>query len=329
MSKVIFFEDDYSKNIPKALQEFGLGRFKGKDVLIKLHMGELNNKWYVDPKIAKVVVDELKKIDAKPILFDTAVLYSGPRATKEGYMDVARKHGFTELGCPVVIGDEGKNIDIEGLKFEIAKEVLNYENMIVLSHGKGHGGAGFGGAIKNLGMGCVSGKCKRIVHSEISVPCPDEGLCTLCGTCEKLCKQGAIKVDKKWQMKVGLCVGCGECIKNCPQKALDYKEESLNHMLAYASKAATQHMKNILYVSVLQKITKQCDCANNSLPIICDDVGFVVSDDMISIDKASIDMIEKKMGKTFLQVNGVDPMDQIKTAEKIKIGTSKYAISKI
>ena len=329
MSKVLLLENGNENKLPNFLTKFNFDEFKNKKILIKLHMGEARNKWYVEPRIAKIIVDALKEIGAKPILFDTVVRYPGPRQTKKGYIGVAEDHGFTELGCPVVIGDEGKDITVKGLDFEIPKEVLEHDYMIVLSHAKGHGGAGFGGAIKNVGMGCVSGECKKFVHSEMSVPAVDKDKCVLCGICESVCEQKAIKVTDKWEIENGLCVGCGECIKNCPQKALDYKEESLNHMLAYASKAAIKHMKKILYVNVLLKITKYCDCANNALPIICDDIGIMVSDDMVSIDRASIDAIEDRMGKTFLEIHDVNPLEQIQTAEKIGLGESKYSLSRL
>jgi len=327
-SNVTMIRSDFQKNLPKVLDKFGLGEFKGKSVLIKLHMGELQNRWYVEPSLVKIIVDSLKGVGAKPILFDTVVVYPSLRAFKKGHMIVAKKHGFTKL-CRVVIGDEGEKVEAEGLKFEIAKGVTDHEYMIVVSHAKGHGGAGYGGAIKNVGMGCVSKKCKTFVHSEMSVPCVDKNKCVLCGKCEKVCEQHAIKVENQWKIKVGLCVGCGECIKNCPNKALDYKKESLNHMLAYASKAATKHMKKIIYVNVLLKMTKECDCVKNALPIICDDIGVAVSDDMVAVDKASIDLMEKKMGKTFKDIHDVDPIEQITTAEKIGIGKSKYNLTTV
>jgi len=328
MSEVIFVQDNYQEKLDKALDKFNFDDFKGKKVLLKIHVGDMGNTRYVEPRLVKVVVDKLKKIGAEPFLYDTLVLYPGPRAIKTTHKLLAKKHGFMDLGCEFVVGDKGEESEAEGLKFEIAQEVLDSDYMIVISHGKGHGGAGFGGAIKNVGMGCVSKKSKRKVHSEISVPVADPEKCILCGTCEKVCEQKAIKVSDEWKVTAGLCVGCGECFKACPQKAIDYKEESLNHMLAYASKPATEHMKKILYVNVLLKISERCDCTRDS-PIICDDIGILVSDDMLAIDKASIDMIEGKMGKTFEEIHQVDPMEQVRTGEKIKIGNSDYSISKV
>ena len=326
MSRVILIEKEFEKNLISSLEEFGSDELAGKKVLIKLHMGEARNRWFVDPKIVKIVVDYLKGIDAKPILFDTVVIYPSPRAFKPGYSMIAKRHGFCDLGCPVVIGDSGKDVESEGFKFEIPSEVLDYDFMIDISHSKGHCGAGYGGAIKNIGMGCVSKKCKKLVHSQICVPAVDQDKCKMCGKCEKLCEQGAITVGKKWNIKAGLCVGCNECIKSCPQKALSPKNEGLCQMLAYATKAATSHMKKILFVNVLLKITKNCDCFPNSLPIIADDIGIMVSNDMVSIDKASIDTIEKKMGKTFKEIQSIDPLDQINTAERIGLGSSKYTL---
>ena len=328
MSEIVLIKDKYQESLSNVLEKFNMERFKGQKVLVKIHVGEVRNTRYVDPKLAKIVIDKLKAVGAEPFLFDTLVLYTSPRAIKIGHKLLAKKHGFGNLGCDFVVGDKGEEVEVEGLKFEIPKEVLDVKHMIVLSHGKGHGGSGFGGAIKNVGMGCVSKKCKRFVHSEISVPVADPEKCILCGKCEDVCEQKAIKVTDKWRVIPGLCVGCGECFKICPQKAIDYKEESLNHMLAYAAKAATKHKKEILYVNVLLKISKNCDCGPDS-PIISDDVGILVSDDMLAIDKASIDLIEEKMGKTFEDIHQVDPMDQVRTGEKINIGSSEYSISEV
>jgi uncharacterized protein len=329
MSRVILVENEYESKLIDALKQFGADEFRDKKVLIKLHMGEMGNKWFVEPRIVKIVADYLKSIGAKPVLFDTVVMYPMPRGFKTGYLAIAKKHGFGKVGCPIVIGDGGGEVSVEGLKFEIAREVLEYDHMIVISHAKGHCAAGFGGAIKNIGMGCASKKCKRFVHTEICAPTVDESKCVLCKDCEKACKQKAIRVDKKWSISLGQCVGCDECIKRCPQKALGYKREKLGHMLAYSSKAATSHMKKMLFVNVLLKITKNCDCFPNALPIIADDIGMMVSDGMVSVDKASIDIIEGKMKKTFLEIHSADPMDQITTAEKMGLGSPKYTLERI
>jgi uncharacterized protein len=329
MSKVVLIKENYKETLVKALKAFGIDELANKKVLIKLHMGELSNKWYVKPEIVRIVTDYPLGIGAKPTLFDTVVLYPGPRFLKSSHKMVARKHGFGKLGCPIAIGDEGSVVESDGFRFEIPKEVLDHDAMIVISHSKGHCGAGYGGAIKNVGMGCISRSAKRKVHSEISVPAVDVGKCVLCGQCEKACKQKAISVNDKWNIKSGFCVGCGECIKCCPNKALDYKDEGLCEMLAYASKAATKHMKKMLFVNVLLDITKNCDCMMNALPVICEDIGMVVSDDIVAVDKASMDLIENKMGKTFKEVNKVDPNPQIATAEKIGIGSKKYSLENL
>lgn len=329
MSRTVLITDEYEKKLIDALRSFGIDELKGKRVLVKLHMGELNNKWYVKPKMVRIVTDYLLSIGAKPTLFDTVVLYPGPRFLKTGYLMVAKKHGFDKLGCPIAIGDTGNVVESQGFDFEIPSEVLDHDAMIVISHSKGHMGAGYGGAIKNIGMGCISRSSKRKVHSEISVPCVDASKCVLCGKCQRVCEQKAIYVSEKWTIRTGLCVGCGECIKSCPKKALDYKFEGLCEMLAYASAAATKHMKKILYVNVLLDITKNCDCMMRALPVICDDIGMVISDDMVSADKASMDLIEKKMGKTFMDVNKVDPNPQVDVAEKLGPGSKEYSLDRL
>ena len=169
MSEVLFVDKNSLEKIPSALKNIGLKKFAKEKVLVKLHMGEINNKWYVKPEIAKIAVDELKKIKSDPFLFDTPSIYRGSRDSKEKYMDVAKKHGFDRIGCEVVIGNEGKYVKAEGggitFNFEIPDKMLKTKNMLVLSHVKGHELTGIGGAIKNLGMGGVSKATKGAMHT--------------------------------------------------------------------------------------------------------------------------------------------------------------------
>jgi len=284
MSKVIFLTKNDLKKLPEAVKKFGLGKFRGKNVLVKLHMGERGNKWYVKPEYVKIVVDELKKINGKPFLFDTIALYPGGRDSKEKYAEVAKEHGFDRLGCEVVIGDEGKDVKMEeediAFGYEVAKELYKTKDVIAISHGKGHLLTGFGGAIKNFGMGGVSKKCKLEMHSE--------------------------SVKKKFL-------------------SLGRTKINFNHILAFGAKACLEK-KNVIYINFLLDITKNCDCDSNALPIICEDIGVLVSDDPVAIDTASIDLIEKHMGKSFKDIRDVDAMEHIRFAEKIGMGSTKYEL---
>jgi len=284
-SKVFFVKKDEMEKIPTALKKINLDIFKNKEVLIKLHMGELGNKWHVKPRIVKIVVDELKEMKSKPFLFDTAVIYHGSRDSKEKYMDTALKNGFDKVGCPIVIGNEGPNVKMNdgGIEFtyEVAKEINDSENIFAISHGKGHGITGFGGAIKNFGMGGVSKKCKGNMHSA--------------------------SVTKKIL-------------------SLDQTKVTFDKILSLGAKACLSE-KEVLYMNVLTDITKECDCCVNSLPIICDDIGFLFSKEPVAIDTASIDLIEKISRNP--KVFRMHPREQVEFAEEIGLGSMDYKLKTI
>jgi hypothetical protein len=286
MSKVAFISKNKLEKLLEVMRKFDLERFSGKDVLVKLHMGERGNNWYVKPKYVKIVADELKKIKAKPFLFDTIVIYRGSRDSKEKYMEVVKEHGFDKIGYEVVIGDEGKLVKMSesGIEFtyEIANELYNAKNIVAISHAKGHILTGFGGAIKNFGMGGVSKKTKFDMHSA--------------------------SVKKKIL-------------------SLDRTKISFNEILALGAKACLDK-KNVIYINFLMDITKNCDCDANALPIICEDIGVLVSNDPVAIDTASVDLIERHMGKTFKDSLGNDARTHIRFAEEIGMGTTDYELVK-
>lgn len=333
MSKVIFLPKDGLKKLPDAMKEFNLERFQNKQVLVKLHMGERGNKWFVDPNIVKIVCDELKKINARPFLFDTLPAYKGGRDTKEKYLETAKMHGFADIGYPIVIGNDGTDVKVDGHSFEVAKELYDSKYVVSIAHVKGHSIPGVGAAIKNFGMGGLSKKSKDYIHDG-GKPVWNKKKCQLCGNCEDVCTaehmfgRKAIEVGDEWKINYDYCLGCGRCVRACPYEALVYKIDDFNRLLALGAKAATQG-KKMLYINIALKITKFCDCSPNSLPIISDDVGIFVSEDPVAIDTASIDMVEKTMKKSFKEVQGVDAMEHVRFAEKIGMGTTKYELIKL
>jgi len=301
--------------------------FKKQKIPIKLHMGERKNKNYVDPIFIKLIVDELKGIEADPFLFDTTVAYSSLRNTKIGYKILAVINGFLKTGCKVIIGNKGKTVVIENNKFEIANELIETSNILVVSHVTGHSLAGFGGAIKNLGMGGVSKKTKIKIHSG-SKPVFIQDRCVFCGLCEESCVSNAITVDKKnWRINSKHCPGCGNCIANCPNDALKARDIVLQKALALSTKAIVQHKKAI-YVNVLKNITPVCDCVASNIDPLCSDIGYLISNDPVAIDKASIDLVNKHMksDNIFKKITGVDPMMQIYYGEKIDLGSIQYRL---
>lgn len=326
MAEVYFFTE--TKKLLSALDLLGIDDFRGERVPIKLHMGEPGNRYYISPAIVKLVVGRLKEAGAEPFLFDTTVAYPGPRSTREGYKEVAYKHGFgeDEIGCKVVIGEEGVKVIEGGHRFEVAKEIYESSHLIVISHVKGHISAGFGGAIKNLGMGGVTKWTKQRIH-HMSHPKHSEEECDLCGSCAEVCNYHAITVDEVWRYNSAACYGCSKCVSACPNGALSYEVMDFHKGLALAAKACLQG-KRALYVNALVNITRSCDCDPDPGPIICPDIGYLASNELAAIDRASLEIIDKVKPRVFEKVNLVDPSKQVHYAQEIGL-VSSYRLRKL
>ena len=329
MKKVVFFTDE--DKLKDALNIFNIESFKGKIIPFKLHMGELRNKFFVKPSFVKHVVDVLKSFNIDVFLFDTTVAYSGLRSTKQGYEKLAKVHGFPQkVGCKVVIDDIGVPVKVDGREYEVAEHLFNATHIFALSHVKGHIAAGMGGAIKNFGMGGVTRETKRRMHNwcKPRYICDN---CVFCGICTEVCPFDAIHVkkDKKlWRWDEKACFGCGVCVENCKSDALQYVDADLQYSLACAAKACVQG-KKVIYLNELKRIAKKCDCHPSAGPVICPDIGYLVSDDPVAVDKASLDLINKVKPDVFKKENKVDPYKQIKYGEEIGLGSSSYRLIEI
>ena len=326
MAEVYFFTE--TNKLLSALDLLGIDDFRSERVPIKLHMGEPGNRYYISPAIVKLVVGRLKEAGADPFLFDTTVAYPGPRSTREGYKGVAYQHGFgeDEMGCKVVIGEEGVKVIEEGHGFEVAKEIYESRHLVVISHVKGHIEAGFGGAIKNLGMGGVTKWTKQRIH-HMSHPKHSAEECDLCGSCAEACHYHAITVDEVWRYNSAACYGCSKCVSACPNGALSYEVMDFHKGLALAAKACLRD-KRALYVNALVNITRSCDCDSDPGPIICPDIGYLASDELAAIDRASLEIIDKVKPGIFEKVNLVDPAKQVHYAQESGL-VSSYQLRKL
>lgn len=325
MKKVVFFTD-FSK-LNDALENFNFESFSGKKIPIKLHMGEKRNKYFTKPDFVKPVIDKLKSINSDPYLFDTTVAYPGLRHSVKGYKRLAKMHGFSKkkIGCDVEIGDKGVPIKIENRKYEVAEHLNNSTHIFAITHVKGHVSTGMGGTIKNFGMGGVTKETKRRMHYGCR-PVYKEDKCTSCGVCAELCPFNAITVkNNSWDKSDRKCFGCGVCVDNCKENALDYEDVDFQFQLACAAKACVQE-KNVIYLNDVNRITKSCDCDPFAKKIISPDIGFLVSDDPVAIDKASLDLINNVKKDVFIKENHMDPLKQIKYGEEIGLGTSSYQL---
>jgi uncharacterized Fe-S center protein len=288
-----------------AIKLSGVSAMAGQVVPVKLHMGEPGNPYIIRPELVRTVVSALRDAGARPYLFDTVVAYPGERSNKAGYEKVARRHGFSKetVGCDVVVGEEGVRVVESDVAFEVATELHHARFMLVLSHVKGHIQAGFGGAIKNLGMGGVTKASKRRIH-HMSVPVRDAAKCTLCGLCADVCPDS-----------------CGKCVSACKAGAMSFERMSLAEGLALSAKACVSG-KTVIYVSSLHNISESCDCDSRPGPIVCPDIGYLVGRDMAAIDAAALDLIDAARPDVFRKCTGVDPRAQV--AHAVALGMADH-----
>jgi len=328
MNKVVFFTD--LQHLHDAVDYFDIKSFNQKKIPVKMHMGETGNKYFPKPELARIVVDELKKNNSQPFLFDTTVAYHGARHSKTGYLQLAHNHGFTmeNVGCGVVIDNSGIPTLVEGRTYEVAEHLYSATHIFALTHVKGHIQSGMGGAIKNFGMGGVTKETKIKIHHG-SRPIHQKDACTFCGVCAEVCPFNAIKVENdSWTYSEPSCFGCGVCVDNCTHHAMKNQDADMQFLLACSAKACVSG-KNVLYLNEVKRIARGCDCDPGAGPIICPDIGYLMAEDPVAIDKASLDLINKVKPNVFEKINKISPLKQIQYGEKIGLGSSSYELIKL
>lgn len=276
--------------------------FKKKFAAIKLHFGEPGNLSFVRPNYAKVLVDVIRKNGGMPFLTDCNTLYVGRRKNALDHLEAAYENGFSPFstGCHVIIGDGLKGTDEALVRIpgeyvkeaKIGRAVMDADVFISLTHFKGHEGTGFGGAIKNIGMGCGSRAGKMEMHNS-GKPEVEEELCVGCGKCRKECAHDAITFShKKAHIHWDKCVGCGRCIGACPEDAIsptgDQHNDILNKKIAEYTLAVLKDRPHF-HVSLVMDISPVCDCHDyNDAPIL-PDIGMFASFDPVALDQACVD----------------------------------------
>jgi len=337
MSKVFLITHHLLPKLRELVAKDVASRFKqGEKIAVKCHMGEYGNLGYVRPPIVELVVDELKKIGTEPFLFDTPAMYSGDRDTPEKYLDTARKNGFSQetMGCPIVITDNGRLMESKNFgQLEIASDLYEADGMVVVSHFKAHGLVTFGGAIKNIGMGAITKKGKTALHLENQPKVSED--CTGCSSCVTVCPFKAIELkEEKAVINYDSCFGCGACIDVCPVSALSVETAPMPVGLAeVCSNFLEKFGKRIFYINVLLDITDKCDCypigQDDMGKVVCPDIGISASDDLVAIDKASLDMVQEATENKFGQLTSTDPEKQINVAIEHGLGGAEYEMSEL
>lgn len=281
-----------------------------------MHFGEPGNDLAFKPEDVKPVVAGLHSLGCQPLLLDSPVAYFSPRGTVVGYEMVVKLKGFNKL-AKCRISNAGVPVTTKDYTAEVVRELTEAKNVLVLTHVKGHGGTGFGGAIKNLGMGGVTKETKVLEHA-ICKPVVGEQ-CVGCGTCVTVCPGGAIKiVGGKAQINLKSCWGCSVCEYACPTKSMLPQKATFDDLLGQAAAAVISKMPaNTFYINVLKNIARDCDCSGNSGGRVLEDIGVLFSDNPVAIDKASLDLINEKAGKNlFLELTHKDPMLHVNFAAR-------------
>lgn len=350
-------DENLTEKLKRLVKKAGIEQidFRDRFVAIKMHFGEKGNLAYLRPNYAKAIVDVVKKLGGKPFVTDCSTLYVGARKNALDHLEIAYEHGFNpfSLGCHVLIGDGLKGTDEVAVPIHgeyvknalIGREIVDADIVISLTHFKGHEGTGFGGALKNLGMGCSSSAGKAEMH-ETEKPAVNGAACVGCGVCARNCAHDAIHVvEKKANIDYAKCKGCGRCIGVCPTKAMRPGQEKGCEMLSrrvaeYAY--AVVKDKPSFHISLAIDISPFCDCyGSNDAPIL-PDVGMFASFDPVAIDQACADLCnrEKPFADSLLgekrPVPGVDFFHAlhpdtnweagIEQAEKIGLGSKAYEL---
>lgn len=282
--------------------------FQGKFTAIKMHFGELGNLATIRPQYVKAVADLVKEWGGKPFLTDCNTLYPGSRKNALDHLDCAALNGYNTIttGCQVIIGDGLRGTDEvevpvpngEYIKTaKIGRAVMDADVFISLAHFKGHEATGFGGAVKNIGMGCGSRAGKMEQHSS-GKPKVDEELCRGCGRCAKECGSDAISYGENHKAHIDeeKCAGCGRCIGACGFDAIQSVQWDANELLdrkmaEYA--LAVVHGRPCFHINMVMDISPNCDChGENDAPIL-PNIGMFASFDPIALDQACVDACQK------------------------------------
>ena len=314
-------------------------------VVIKMHFGEEDNTGFVRPEYVRTIVDLIAAKKASAVLSDTNTLYVGRRVRSAEHEKLAREHGFTKdnTGAVVVVPDErdGGNCVTVGVNKTFVKDAKvlklyrDADVLVGVAHFKGHLVTGFGGALKNIGMGCASREGKLAQHSSVS-PVAYSEKCTGCGECASasVCQVEAISlVNNKSTINGAKCIGCASCIAACRFEAIDVNWGSgagtLQEKMAEYAYAVLHGRKNNIFVNVATKITAECDCLAKDDPRIVPDVGILVSTDPVALDQASYDLVcQKANGRdVFKEAHPKsDSRKQLGHAEKLGLGEKKYEL---
>jgi uncharacterized Fe-S center protein len=326
---------------------------------IKLHFGEKGNHAFIRPVFIRKIVEETARAGGKPFLTDSSTLYPGERKEAISALTCAIENGFAYavvnaplIMCDGIKGQNAVDIAINGELLHtvsIGAEIVEADALIAVSHFKCHELTGFGGTLKNLGMGCSSRKGKMQQHSTVA-PKVAEKFCNGCGVCLKACAHNAIPFfEGKARIDANACVGCSRCITACPQKAINIQwNESaslvMKKMAEYAAGAISGKEGKLLFINFITQVSPACDCYGHADAPVVNDIGICASTDPVALDQASADLVNAATGNQNSALTAghepggdkfrgvypeIDWEVQLNHAEKMGIGSRAYELVRI
>jgi len=326
MQKVYF-----SKQIEKIIDEMDFSKL-GENVAIKVHFGEKGCTTYVNPEIVKKVYEGLLNLGKKAALVDCNVLYKGSRTVASEHIRTARENGFDFAPIDILDGEKGDEyveVSIDNEKLKIGKGIEKYDSMVVISHFKGAFSAGYGGAFKNVGMGLGSRAGKLYMHSFNADLSVDSEKCSGCGICAENCNENAIKINGKAVIDVEKCVNCAMCISFCSENAILWKRafgEEIQKKIIDYTQGVVKLIPRMVFINVLENITEKCDCYGIEQKPMMEDIGILMSEDIVAVDFASLNMVLEESDGEFKKVSDADQMVQIDYASEKGLGEKEYKI---
>nr|MDD6335945.1 DUF362 domain-containing protein [bacterium] len=322
-------------------------KLEGKSVAIKMHVGRSVGYTTIPPLFVRILVEHIKKVGGKPFVCDQEV-------------DDAEARGYTQafLGCPVVAvcGQLGKyfytrQVDYKTFhEVDVAGHIADADFMIDLSHVKGHGACGYGGACKNIAMGCVTDRTRAQIHSLEGGLVWDESKCIHCEECVQGCNHNANSFkDGKYDIFYHNCTFCQHCVKVCPTGAIvmdDNRYDDFQYGMALCTSEVLKTFEpgHVYYINFLMDITALCDCWGMSTPPLVPDIGILAGDDIVAIERASLDMIKVEnfmpigaptgtqlsgKGHLFEQLHGRDPFVQLRQLAHHGLGSEEYTLTEV
>ncbi|MCK8817415.1 DUF362 domain-containing protein [Natroniella sulfidigena] len=325
---------------------------------VKLHFGELGNNAFIRPLFVRRIVEKIKEEAGRPFLTDANTLYSGARANSVDHLNTAIANGFgySTVLAPLIIADglTGKNfseIKIDGEHFnavKIGSEIVQADGMISLAHFKGHELTGFGGAIKNVGMGLGSRSGKQMMHAAVE-PEVASAECITCGKCKKWCSQDAFVINEVSEIDLEKCIGCGECVVTCPTDAISVQWDDApvavqERMAEFTLGVVKGKEEKVGYINFVLDISPDCDCCGWTDQPIVNDIGILAAKDPVAIDQASADLVNQQRGnQDSALINNFAPGEdkfrgvhpevdweaQLRHGEKIGLGNRDYNLIEI